>query len=109
VPTPERIISFLVLGSGFPHSIRFSVDRLYDALDGLPEVGASLKGGRVSRLASRLRAALSFMHAAEVLHEGMPALSQTIRRQCRHIDTAIVQGYLQYPAEGARLAGEIGS
>lgn len=107
LPSPEHVIAFLLLGAAFPHSIRFSVDRLHEALEALPEIGASLKGGRVSRLASRLRASLSFMHAAEVLHDGVAPLAQTIRRQCQQIDNAIVQGYFRYSNEGARLSGEL--
>ena len=64
---PERVAEFLLLNADFPHSIRFSADQMQQSLECIHEITASKKAARVSKLAGRLRAELTF-HAARRDH-----------------------------------------
>ncbi len=102
--SPERIVEFLLLNSEFPHSVRFSVDMLQAALNALPEATASKKAGRVSRLAGRLRASLSFTPVDEIMLGGIHGYLDGIQRQCGQIHASAYQGYIDYPIDTAVLA-----
>ncbi len=100
----DRVADFLLLNPDFPHSVRFSVDMIQSALNGLPGADSSRKGGRVSRLAGRLRASLSFTQIDEIMGQGIHTYLESIQRQCGQIHASAYQGYIDYPIETALLA-----
>lgn len=102
--TPDRVAEFLLLNAEFPHSVRFSVDMIQTSLNALPEATASRKGGRVARLAGRLRASLSFTQIEEIMGSGIHTHLENIQRQCGQIHSAAYQGYIDYPIDSALLA-----
>ena len=71
------------------------------ALNGLPGADSSRKGGRVLRLAGRLRASLSFTQIDEIMSQGIHNYFESIQRQCGQIHTSVYQGYIDYPIEAA--------
>jgi len=101
---PERIAEFLLLNSEFPRSVRFAAEMIQTALNAIAELAATRKNGRPSRLAGRLRAALSFGQIDEIMSTGLRPYLHDIQRQCGQIHTALYQQYVSYPIEEALAA-----
>jgi uncharacterized alpha-E superfamily protein len=99
---PLRVAEFLLLNPEFPHSIRFSVDRVHAALEALGEL-TERRAEQSLRLAGRLRAALRFSQIDEVMEGGANAYIDSVRRQCAQADAAIRQIYFDYPVESALM------
>jgi uncharacterized alpha-E superfamily protein len=99
---PDRVAEFLLLNHEFPHTIRFAVDHLEAALKALPDSDGRCI--RVSRLAGRLKASLSFAQADEIMSQGFNSYLQSIQQQCEQIDIALRQAYIDYPIESALTA-----
>src|SRR6202789_2314446 len=57
---PERAAEFLLLNAEFPHSLRFGAERLRESLEAIHQSAGARKTDRVSKLAGRLTAALSY-------------------------------------------------
>jgi uncharacterized alpha-E superfamily protein len=98
---PERIAEFLLLNDEFPHSVRFSVDKVQSGLEKIGDTAVTRKTGRIERLAGRFRAALSFGQIDEILVSGLHGYLDDVLRQCALIHTAIHQFYIAYPIETA--------
>jgi uncharacterized alpha-E superfamily protein len=99
---PLRVAEFLLLNPEFPHSIRFSVDRVNAALHLIGDL--SQRSGKLpTRIAGRLRAQLSFSQIEEIMAEGMHAYLQNVRKECAEIHSAIHEIYFDYSVE-AELA-----
>ena len=92
---PDRILEFLLLSPEFPHSVRFSVDAMQASLT---QIGNSTK---LTRLAGKLRASLSFSQVDEVFSSGLHTYLDGVQRQCAGIHNAIRQVYVSYPIETA--------
>ncbi len=99
---PLRVAEFLLLNPEFPHSVRFSVDKVHAALQAIAEL-TERKAEQPVRLSGRLRATLSFSQIDEVMASGANAYVASIRQQCGQAHTAIHQIYFDYPVE-AELA-----
>ncbi len=99
---PDRVAEFLLLNEEFPHTIRFAVDHLQAALLALPESDG--RCAKVSRLAGRLKANLTFAQTDEIMTQGMHSYLFDIQQQCGQIDTALRQAYIDYPVESALTA-----
>ena len=99
---PLRVAEFLLLNPEFPHSIRFSVDRVNAALNligDLTQRSAKLP----TRIAGRLRAQLSYSQIEEIMTEGIHSYLQSVRKECGEIHSAIHDIYFDYSVE-AELA-----
>jgi len=95
---PMRVAEFLILNPEFPHSIRFSVDRVNAALHligDLTQRAAKLP----TRIAGRLRAQISYSQIEEIIREGVYAYLQNVRKDCTEIHAAINEIYFDYPVE----------
>jgi uncharacterized alpha-E superfamily protein len=95
---PLRVAEFLLLNPEFPHSVRFSVDKVHDALRAIAEL-TERRAELPVRLSGRLRATLSFSQIDEVMASGANAYVESIRQQCEQAHTAIQQIYFDYPVE----------
>jgi uncharacterized alpha-E superfamily protein len=100
---PLRVAEFLLLNPQFPHSVRFSVDKVHCALQAIAEL-TDRKAEQPVRLAGRLSAALSFSQIDEVMASGANAYVDSVREQCGQAHTAIHQIYFDYPVEAALAA-----
>jgi uncharacterized alpha-E superfamily protein len=100
---PLRVAEFLLLNPEFPHSVRFSVDKVHTALRAIAEL-TERKAEQPVRLAGRLRAALSFSQIDEVMASGASAFVESICQQCGQAHTAIHQIYFDYPVEAALMS-----
>lgn len=96
---PDRIAEFLLLNTEFPHSVRFSVDRLQSAIAKLPE--SDSRGHRVAKLAGRLKAELSFIGIDDLIAGDIHEYLTRIERQCGQIHAALQESYIDYPIDEA--------
>ncbi len=97
---PLRVAEFLLLNPEFPHSVRFSVDKVHTALQAIAEL-TERKAEQPVRLAGRLRASLSFSQIDEVMTSGASAFVDSVRQQCGQAHAAIHHIYFDYPVESA--------
>jgi uncharacterized alpha-E superfamily protein len=99
--TADKILEFLLLSPQFPHSLRYSVDCLRQAL-----VAVQLSSGRppvdeLTRISGRLQASLSFVEVSDILAQDAGAYLATILHQCRQTHDLIYRFYIQYSIEAA--------
>jgi uncharacterized alpha-E superfamily protein len=92
---PLRVAEFLVLNPEFPHSVRFSVDRVNAALHIIGDL-TERRAKLPTRIAGRLRAQLSFSQIEEVMADGAHAYLENVRSECAQLHTAIHQIYFDY-------------
>jgi uncharacterized alpha-E superfamily protein len=98
---PEKIIEFLLLNPNFPHSIRFSIERLEAAIDAIAVFTDRRKGLRVNRLVGKLQAALSYDQIDEIMAGSLHQYLKEIDQQCAEIHTAIHETYIAYSIDSA--------
>ncbi len=100
--TPERILEFLLLDPEFPHSLRFSIDAMQQALSAIDRSGGG--GSRtepLSRLAGRVYASLAYTSVDEILDQGVVPYLRRIQTQCSEIHNTIYQLYIDYSIQSA--------
>ena len=97
---PLRVAEFLLLNPDFPHSVRFSVDKVHAALRSVGEL-TERKADSPTRLAGRMRANLSFVQIEEIMADGLQAYLSNVQRLCAQAHNAIHQIYFDYPVESA--------
>jgi uncharacterized alpha-E superfamily protein len=95
---PVQVAEFLLLDRDFPHSVRFSVDRMEAALKTIADL-TDRHAGMPARIAGRLCARLSFSDIDEILDAGAPQFLQSVSRECGQLHAAIHQIYFDYPVE----------
>ena len=101
--TPYAMAEFLLLNADFPHSIRFSIDMVQNAMLAIAEATKTPRSGRASRLVGRLLAELNFGQIEEVMAQGVNGYLQDVQRQCSVIHAAFYQTYIFYPIDSSRL------
>jgi len=100
---PYCIAEFLVLNAEFPHSIRFSIEMVQDALSGIADATKTHKSGRANRLVGKLVATLNFSQIEEIMGQGVNTYLDDVQRQCTQIHAAFYQTYVAYPIDSTRL------
>ena len=98
--SPERIAGFLLFDEEFPHSVRFSVHRMCDALARVAPGAAPSRRTAVERLAGRLRASVDYGQIEE-LRDGnrLAGFLAGITQQSEEIHDAVYAAYISYGAE----------
>ncbi len=99
--TEPQILEFLLLNKDFPHSVRYSVDRLREALAALEQESGRLAPQELVRVAGRLQAALRFVEIADVLGGGVGEYLQMVLRECRRVHTLLYRDYIHYSVQTA--------
>ncbi len=102
--TPEWILEFLLLDAEFPHSLRFAIDSVQRALDGIQGESGKLRAEPLRRRAGRLQAALSYSSVDDILSGDVLAYLANIKVECRTIHETIYELYVNYSIQSA-LAG----
>jgi uncharacterized alpha-E superfamily protein len=97
---PERIANFLLLKAEFPYSVRYSVDRLHQALTGISDLSLSRRTDNVERLMGRLRSKVTYARIDEIIG-GLHQYLAAIIGQCRELHAAVHELYIEYPIEVA--------
>ena len=99
--TYERIIEFLLLDPEFPHSIRYSIDRLHQSLDAIQSEGRGLHAAELMRVSGKLKASLAYAQIAEILTQDPGRYMRRILEECRLIHNLIYEVYIQYSVQTA--------
>ncbi len=97
----ERILEFLLLDPDFPHSVRYAVDALHNALEAIQALTRTQHGAELMRVAGRLKATLGFGQIDEILAQDPARYLRRILEQCREIHDLIYAVYIQYSVETA--------
>jgi len=102
--TPERILEFLLLDPEFPHSLRFSINSLKQAIGAIQEQSGKNRAEELHRIAGRLSAKLSYASVDEILLGDVVVYLRSIQHQCQAIHETIYHLYVDYSIQAA-LAG----
>jgi uncharacterized alpha-E superfamily protein len=96
---PAKIAEFLIFDSEFPHSIRFSVDRVQEELGHLGVGGSSTRRVQAERLAGRLKASLDYGQVDELLAGDIDGFLQSTQETCKQIHQAVFDAYVGYSVD----------
>jgi uncharacterized alpha-E superfamily protein len=97
---PDKIAEFLLFDPEFPHSVRFSIDKICDALAHVAQGAPPARRASVERLAGRLKALADFTQIEELTASGTIArFLADIAAQCEDIHAAVYAAYITYGAE----------
>jgi len=102
--SPDWILEFLLLDADFPHSLRFSIDAMQQALEVVQGLSGGARGDKLTRISGRLRSTLSYSSVEEIMSGDVVTYLHDIQRQCREIHNAIYELYVDYSIQAA-LAG----
>jgi uncharacterized alpha-E superfamily protein len=97
---PERIANFLLLKPEFPYSVRYSLDRMHEALTSISNLSFSRRTEEVERLIGRLRSMVAYAPVGEII-AGLHEYLASIIQQCRELHAAVHELYIDYPIEVA--------
>ena len=99
--TESQILEFLLLNKDFPHSLRYSVDRLREALLALEQASGRLAPLELVRVAGRLQSALQFVEISDVLQGGVGEYLSMVARECRLVHSLLYRDYIHYSVQTA--------
>jgi uncharacterized alpha-E superfamily protein len=99
--TPGRVLEFLLLNPLFPHSLRYSVNSLVEALAGIQSEGRRSFSEHLTRRAGKLQASLSFAQVDEIVTRDAGGYLRDVLGQCRIIQELIYQLYISYSVDTA--------
>ena len=99
--TQDRILEFLLLNQRFPHSLRYSIDSLRQALVAIQQATGRHSVEALNRVAGRLQASLNFSEITEILSQDTASYLHNILQQCRQIHDLIYRFYIHYSVEAA--------
>jgi uncharacterized alpha-E superfamily protein len=100
----EWILEFLLLNPDFPHSVRYAVDSLREAVLSVQQSSGRPAADKLSRMAGRLQASLNFAEIMEVLEQDAAAYLSSILQQCHQIHDLIYGSYIHYSVQAALSA-----
>jgi uncharacterized alpha-E superfamily protein len=95
---PERIADFLLLKPEFPYSVRYSLDRMHQALTSISDLSLSRRTERVERLIGRLQSMVAHVQVGEVMR-GLHKYLAGIIEQCGDLHAAVHEVYIEYPID----------
>jgi uncharacterized alpha-E superfamily protein len=95
---PERIADFLLLKPEFPYSVRYSLDRMHQALTSISNLSLSRRTEKIERLIGRLRSMVAYVQVGEVMR-GLHKYLAGIVEQCRDLHAAVHEVYIEYPID----------
>lgn len=96
---PEKIAEFLLFDAEFPHSVRYAVDRVCDALTSVAPGAPPRRRAGVERLAGRLKASIDFTRIEDLISGSLSPFLSNITHQCEEIHEAVYASYIAYGAE----------
>jgi uncharacterized alpha-E superfamily protein len=97
----DRILDFLLLNRQFPHSIRYSIDCLQQALTAIQQESGRQPTDELTRIAGRLQSSLTFVDISSILSQDPGRYLQGIYQQCRQIHKLIYRYYIDYSIQTA--------
>jgi uncharacterized alpha-E superfamily protein len=90
---PWRVAEFVITHSGFPRSIRFSVDSLDEALHCISGSSETRYANEVERLSGRLRYDLDYVTIGDIFKQGLHEYLETIQEGLVEISDAMRDTY----------------
>ena len=96
---PKKIAEFLIFDPQFPHSIRFSVDRVQEELGLLGAGGVAGKRAQAERLAGRLKASLDYGQVDELLAGDIDGFLRSIQTGCKSIHQSVYDAFIGYSVD----------
>jgi uncharacterized alpha-E superfamily protein len=99
--TSDRILEFLLLNRDFPHAIRYCVDQIRAAIEGIQRTGRRRSPDDLTAGIGRLHAMLGFTTIGEILSADPARFLHTIREQCLRIHELIYRNYVHYSIQSA--------
>ena len=96
---PAKIADFLIFDAQFPHSIRFSVDRVQEELGFLGAGGVAGRRVQAERLAGRLKASLDYGQVDELLAGDIDAFLRSIQTSCKAIHQSVYDAFIGYTVD----------
>jgi uncharacterized alpha-E superfamily protein len=97
----DRVAEFLLFDPEFPHSVRFAVERLSEALARVATGAPAHRRASCERLAGRLKASVDFGQIEELMGGTIDLFLTNIMAQCEQIHDAVHAAYIGYDAETA--------
>ena len=97
---PERIANFLLLKPEFPYSVRYSLDRMHEALTSIGNLSLSRRTEQIERLMGRLRSMVAYVQVGEIIG-GLHKYLAAIIEQCGELHATVQELYIEYPIEVA--------
>ncbi len=97
----ERILEFILLNPEFPHSLRYSIDSLQQALQAIYAQTGRQGADELMRLTGRLNASLRFAQISDMLAEDASVYMRNIVHECHQIHELIYQRYIHYSVQTA--------
>jgi uncharacterized alpha-E superfamily protein len=95
----DRIAEFLLFDQEFPHSVRFAVERLTEALSHVAIGAPAQRRAACERLAGRLKASVDFGQIDELIGGTIDNFLANVSVQCEQIHGAVQAAYIAYDAE----------
>ena len=95
----DRIAEFLLFDAEFPHSVRFAIERLTEALARVAIGAPAARRAACERLAGRLKASVDFGQIDELMGGTIDVFLANITVQCEQIHDAVYAAYIGYDAE----------
>jgi uncharacterized alpha-E superfamily protein len=96
---PAKIAEFLIFDPEFPHSVRFSVTRMAEALAAIGEGTPHTRRAACDRLAGRLTANLTYGQVSELMAGRMDAFLDETQKMCEAIHVAVHESFISYGAD----------
>ena len=96
---PAKIAEFLIFDAQFPHSIRFSVDRVQEELGYLGAGGVAGRRVQAERLAGRLKASLDYGQVDELLAGDIDSFLRSIQTSCKAIHQSVYDAFIGYTVD----------
>ncbi len=95
----DRIAQFLLFDAEFPHSVRFAIDRVVEALHHVAPGAPPARRAQAERLAGRLKAAVDFGQFDDLDDVSIDKFLADISKHCEEIHNAVFSAYVVYDAE----------
>jgi uncharacterized alpha-E superfamily protein len=95
----DRIAEFLLFDAEFPHSVRFAIERLTEALARVAIGAPAARRAACERLSGRLKASVDFGQIDELMGGTIDLFLANISAQCEQIHDAVYAAYIGYDAE----------
>jgi uncharacterized alpha-E superfamily protein len=99
--TPDRILEFLLLDPEFPHSLRFSIDSMQQALEAIDRESGGIRTEPLQRIAGKVQASLAYSSVEEIFEQGVVPYLHRIQHQCSEIHDTMYNLYIDFTIQSA--------
>lgn len=97
--SPQKIVEFLIINPGFPHSLSFSVIKLRGALRELEDETENRKSRELKRILGKMQYDLEFAESDEILAGDLPAFFKRFRDELQTVHSLIYRLYISREVE----------